>query len=71
MFWKHVLHNYWIKSNGIDAIYEKQKLDDSELRLIIENAKLRKSKRQKNLFKFVYIRILLRIQDLPSILRFF
>ena len=25
------LHNYWIKSNGIDAIYEKQKLDDSEL----------------------------------------
>ena len=24
------LHNYWIRSNGIDAIYEKQKLDDSE-----------------------------------------
>ena len=24
------LHNYWIKSNGIDAIYEKQKLDDNE-----------------------------------------
>src|SRR6056300_338680 len=36
------LHNYWIKSNGIDAIYEKQKLDDSELRLIIEQLKKRK-----------------------------
>ena len=36
------LHNYWIKSSGIDAIYEKQKLDDSELRLIIEQLKKRK-----------------------------
>jgi shikimate dehydrogenase len=36
------LHNYWIKSNGIDAIYEKQKLDDSELRLLIEKLKKRK-----------------------------
>jgi shikimate dehydrogenase len=36
------LHNYWIKSNGINAIYEKQKLDDSELRLIIEQLKKRK-----------------------------
>ena len=22
-----VLHNYWIKKNGIDAIYEKKKLN--------------------------------------------
>ena len=22
------LHNYWIKNNGIDAIYEKIKLDE-------------------------------------------
>jgi shikimate dehydrogenase len=29
------LHNYWIKKNGIDAIYEKQKLDKSELEQII------------------------------------
>ena len=29
------LHNYWIKNNGIDAIYEKQKLDKSELEQII------------------------------------
>ena len=36
------LHNYWIKSNGIDAIYEKQKLDDSELRLLVEQLKKRK-----------------------------
>src|SRR6056300_524722 len=33
------LHNYWIKSNGIDAIYEKQKLDDVELSLLIEQLK--------------------------------
>ena len=25
------LHNYWIKNNGIDAIYEKQKLDVGDL----------------------------------------
>jgi len=36
------LHNYWIKSNGIDAIYEKQKLDDSELGPLIEQLKKRK-----------------------------
>ena len=36
------LHNYWIKSNGIDAIYEKQKLDDSELGSLIEQLKKRK-----------------------------
>ena len=36
------LHNYWIKSNGIDAIYEKQKLEDSELGLLIEQLKKRK-----------------------------
>jgi shikimate dehydrogenase len=29
------LHNYWIKSNGIDAIYEKQKLNESELEQVI------------------------------------
>ena len=33
------LHNYWIKSNGIDAIYEKQKLDNSELSLLVEKLK--------------------------------
>ena len=25
------LHNYWIKSNNIDAIYDKKKLNDNEL----------------------------------------
>ena len=29
------LHNYWIKDNGINAIYEKQKLDESELEKLI------------------------------------
>ena len=29
------LHNYWIENNGIDAIYEKQKLNENELEQII------------------------------------
>ena len=29
------LHNYWIKKNGIEAIYEKQKLNESELEELI------------------------------------
>ena len=36
------LHNYWIKNNGIDAIYEKQKLNESELEEIIEDIKREK-----------------------------
>jgi shikimate dehydrogenase len=36
------LHNYWIKSNGIDAIYEKQKLDESELEQLILQIKKKK-----------------------------
>jgi shikimate dehydrogenase len=36
------LHNYWIKNNGINAIYEKQKLNESELEQIIENIKKEK-----------------------------
>ena len=30
-----ILHNYWIKNNGIDASYEKQKLNENELEKII------------------------------------
>ena len=37
-----ILHNYWIKNNGIDAIYEKQKLNESELEEIIEDIKREK-----------------------------
>ena len=33
------LHNYWIKNNGIKAIYEKQKLDESELEQFIAQIK--------------------------------
>ena len=36
------LHNYWIKSNGIDAIYEKQKLDEDELEQFILQMKQKK-----------------------------
>ena len=33
------LHNYWIKNNGIDAIYEKKKLNENELTQFISNIK--------------------------------
>ena len=36
------LHNYWIKNNGIDAIYEKQKLNENELEQIIFKVKDKK-----------------------------
>ena len=37
------LHNYWIKSNGIDAIYEKQKLDEGELEQVVSQIKKKKN----------------------------
>ena len=33
------LHNYWIKENNIDAIYDKKKLDENELKSIIFQVK--------------------------------
>ena len=30
-----ILHNYWIKNNGINAIYEKQKLNENQLKEFI------------------------------------
>ena len=36
------LHNYWIKSNNIDAIYEKTKLDEDELGHIVLQIKQKK-----------------------------
>ena len=36
------LHNYWIKRNGIDAIYEKQKLNEGELEQVILQIKKKK-----------------------------
>ena len=33
------LHNYWIKNNGIEATYDKQKLDESELKQFIAQIK--------------------------------
>jgi len=37
-----ILHNYWIKNNGIDAIYEKQKMNENELEEIILQVKEKK-----------------------------
>ena len=36
------LHNYWIKNNGIDAIYQKQKLNEDKLGQIISQLKDKK-----------------------------
>ncbi len=33
------LHNYWLKKNKIDAHYEKKKLDNKDLKNLIENLK--------------------------------
>ena len=30
-----ILHNYWIKNNRIDAIYEKEELNENELKKFI------------------------------------
>ena len=36
------LHNYWIKENNIDAVYDKKKLDENELKSIISEVKKEK-----------------------------
>ena len=33
------LHNYWIKKNNINAVYDKKKLDEDELKQIISEVK--------------------------------
>ena len=33
------LHNYWIKVNKINAIYDKRDLDDNELKDLINSVK--------------------------------
>ena len=33
------LHNYWLKENNIDAVYDKKKLDENELKNIISEVK--------------------------------
>ena len=36
------LHNYWIKNNNIDAIYEKQKLNEDEIESLISKVREKK-----------------------------
>jgi shikimate dehydrogenase len=36
------LHNYWIKKNNIDAIYEKQKLEEKDLKNLISQVREKK-----------------------------
>jgi shikimate dehydrogenase len=36
------LHNYWIKQNNIDAVYEKKQLDESDIESMIDELKSEK-----------------------------
>ena len=36
------LHNYWLKENNIDAIYDKKKLDENQIKNIISEVKKEK-----------------------------
>ena len=36
------LHNYWIKNNNIDAIYEKQKINEGEIESLISEVRKKK-----------------------------
>ena len=36
------LHNYWLKENNIDAVYDKKKLDENDLKNIILDVKKKK-----------------------------
>ena len=38
------LHNYWIKNNNLNAIYDKKKLEINELHYFIEEIKRKKIK---------------------------
>ena len=38
-----MLHNYWIKDNGIDAIYEKQKFEDKLKKITLAYSQLKKT----------------------------
>ena len=33
------LHNYWLKENNIDAVYEKKKIEESNIQGIISEIK--------------------------------
>ena len=36
------LHNYWLKKNKIDAIYEKKKIDQDDLKNVLSEIKEKK-----------------------------
>ena len=36
------LHNYWFKKNNIDAIYEKKKINENEIKEIVDEIKKNK-----------------------------
>ena len=37
------LHNYWIKKNNIKAVYDKQKLNENDLKNIISRLREKKN----------------------------
>ena len=53
------LHNYWIKQNSIDAIYEKQKLSKNELGQVILQVRNKKKGQTVNKIKCSKYKILI------------
>ena len=41
------LHNYWLKENNIDAIYDKKKIDEKDLQTTILEIKEKKNRRHQ------------------------
>ena len=37
------IHNYWLKENNIEAIYEKKKIDENQIKNIISDIKEKKN----------------------------
>ena len=38
------LHNYWIKENKIEAVYEKKLIEEKDIKLIINDVRIKKIK---------------------------
>ena len=41
------LHNYWLKENNIDAIYDKKKIEEKDLQTAILEVKEKKTEGRK------------------------
>ena len=52
------LHNYWIKKNNIEAVYDKKKINESDIKSLINEIKNEKIKSFLNLITFSNHRVI-------------